>query len=164
VQEILNNNKNIKDYLLGKAGEHMVCADLISKGYTAYLIEQILRYDIVMDLNGKLLRIQVKTTFEQKKIIQRKSTIPVYQFQARRCGKGGRQSYSNEDIDIMAFVCLKDKLIAYVPIQSVGQTMHFYLKGYNNPKNGKNIKFIENYTIEKALNDFLNPVIQNKLF
>jgi len=37
----------IDDMQVGKAGEYLVCADLISKGYVAYLSEQGLPYDVV---------------------------------------------------------------------------------------------------------------------
>jgi len=119
---------------LGKAGEYLVCADLILQGYIAYPSEQGLHYDVVVDIGKKLMRIQVKTTATYKAIPQRKRYSPAYLFNARRCGKDGRQSYSDDDVDIMAFVCLEDKLIGYVPIKNVKQSLHFRTKKTSNLK------------------------------
>ena len=44
---------------IGKAGEHLACFDLISQGYHAFLSDQGLPYDIVLDIDGELRRIQV---------------------------------------------------------------------------------------------------------
>jgi len=52
----------INDLQAGKAGEYLVCADLIVKGYVAFPSEQGLPFDVVLDVQGRLLRVQVKTT------------------------------------------------------------------------------------------------------
>jgi hypothetical protein len=144
--------KQVNELQLGKAGEYLVCADLILQGYVAFLSEQGLHYDVVVDLGGRLIRIQVKTTKTYKAIPKRKTYTPAYLFNARRCGKGGRQSYLNSDIDIMAFVCLEDNLIGYMPIKNVKQTLHFRSKKYP-PQNKRNdTRYIEDFNFEKALN------------
>jgi len=130
----------------------MVCADLILQGHIAYPSEQGLHYDVVVDLGGKLLRIQVKTTRTHKAVPQRKNYTPSYLFNARRCGKGGRQSYSNSDCDIIAFVVLDKKLIGYVPIEHVGQTMHFRSKDFDYRGNKSGI-YIEDYTFHSIIGD-----------
>lgn len=142
--------KNISDLQIGKAGEYLVCADLILQGHIAFPSEQGLHYDIVVDCGGKLIRIQVKTTQNYRPRPQRKEIIPSYLFQCRRCGKGGRKSYSNEDIDIMAFVGLKDKVIGYLPISKVRQTMMFRSRKCYYLGNRPGI-YLEDCTFEKAL-------------
>ena len=52
---------------IGKAGEYLVCADLIIKGFVAYPSEQGLPYDIVLDNGKKMLRVQVKTCEKPRK-------------------------------------------------------------------------------------------------
>lgn len=37
-----------KELQLGKAGEHLVCFDLINQGYNAFLADQGLPYDVVV--------------------------------------------------------------------------------------------------------------------
>ena len=140
----------ISDLQIGKAGEYLVCADLILQGFITFPSEQGLHYDVVVDCNGKLIRMQVKTTKEYVARPQRKTVIPSYLFQCRRCGKGGRKSYSNEDIDVMAFVALKDRVIGYLPIKKVRQTMMFRSRKCYYPGNRPGI-YLEDCTFEKAL-------------
>lgn len=131
--KLCNSDNNYKLHYgnmleIGKAGEHLVCADLIMKGYRAYLTDQGLPYDVIVDVNNKLLRIQVKTTLQSSFIPQRKQNYKSYKFQCRRCGKGGRKEYSNNDVDIVAFVCIQDNLIGYLKIEDVRTTMYFRTK------------------------------------
>lgn len=110
---------------IGKAGEYLVCADLILKGHVAYLSEQGLSYDVVADVDGKLSRIQVKTT--QKPIIRPRVDYQgsLYVFDVRRCGKGGRKKLSNSDVDIIACVALDSRIIGYIPIKKATLCMTF---------------------------------------
>ena len=50
-----------KQLQIGKAGEYLVCADLIMKGFIAFPSEQGLPYDVLVDNGEKLLKVQVKT-------------------------------------------------------------------------------------------------------
>lgn len=146
--------EKINDLQLGKAGEYLVCADIILQGYIAFPSEQGLHYDVVVDLKGKLIRVQVKTTSEYRNRPQRIEQIPSYLFQCRRCGKGGRKSYSNEDIEIMAFVGIKDRIIGYLPIKNVRQTMMFRSRKCFYPGNRPGI-YLEDLTFEKALKQII---------
>lgn len=49
---------------MGKAGEHLVCADLILQGYNAFMADQGLPYDVVVDTDGKIHKVQVKSTLD----------------------------------------------------------------------------------------------------
>ena len=42
------------DLEVGKAAEHLVCADLITSGYRAFLSDQGLPYDILVDIDGRV--------------------------------------------------------------------------------------------------------------
>ena len=70
---------------IGKAGEYLVCADLILKGYIAFLSEQGLPYDVLLDNGNKLVKIQVKTTQSYKSIPQRNIDSKAYIFNIKRC-------------------------------------------------------------------------------
>lgn len=143
--------KEINDLQIGKVGEYLVCADIILQGFVAFPSEQGLHYDVVIDVNGKMLRVQVKTTRTYRRVPQREKRTDAYLFNCRRCGKGGRHSYKDEDIDIMAFVAVEDKLIGYLPISKVRQTMIFRTKKLEYPGN-KSGTYIEDLTLEKCLN------------
>lgn len=122
--------KNISDLQAGKAGEYLVCADLISKGYIAFPSEQGLPFDVVVEANGKLLKLQVKSTRSIKAVPQRKKYIPSYLFHIKRMGKGGKKEYSISDVDIFALVALDKKIIGYLPANKVKRTMIFRTKEY----------------------------------
>jgi hypothetical protein len=109
---------------VGKAAEHLVCYDLIMQGYKAYLSDQGLSYDVVLDNCGKLYRIQVKSTLKTKNInSQGRNQRIAYNFAVRRRGNNGNERLGNKDADIIAVVAHDIKVIAYFPIDLVGQTL-----------------------------------------
>jgi len=114
----------LSDLQIGIAGEHLVCADLIKKGYKAYLSDQGLAYDVITDIEGKLYKIQVKTTSKYRAIPQRKNHTPAYLFWIKRCGKGGKKTYTDRDFDFMALVALDKGIIGYLKPNLVKRTMH----------------------------------------
>jgi hypothetical protein len=154
--------KQIDDLQCGKAGEYLVCADLILMGHVAFPSEQGLPFDVVAEVNGRLLRIQVKTTREPRTVPQRKEHIPGYLFHARRMGKGGRKRYTDE-VDIFAFVALDAREIGYVAADDVAQSMIFRVtafKGqYHNEKHEERNKAIR----EMRLSGMTYPDIAKQL-
>jgi hypothetical protein len=96
----------------GKAGEYLVCADLILKGFVAFPSEQGLPYDVVLDTGNKILRVQVKTTSGLRVVPQQKKDTKAYVFGIKRHGKGNRKI--NIDCDLFALVCLDTMKIGYV--------------------------------------------------
>lgn len=122
----LYNMDCMGDLECGKAGEYLVCADLIIKGYVAFPSEQGLPYDVVMEANGKLLKVQVKTTRKSKSIPQRKTDIPAYIFHIGNNGKlNRRKKYEASQVDIFALVALDTRRIAYLPYFNSQTTMNF---------------------------------------
>ena len=115
----MNNN----DLMIGVAGEHLVCFDLITRGFTCFMTEQGLPYDIIADVNGKLVKVQVKTTRTHSEIPQRKNHYPSYLFYIRRCGKGGRKLYGENDVDIFAVVCVETRQVGYVSADRMPTTL-----------------------------------------
>ena len=122
--------ENINDLQIGKAGEYLVCADLILKGHVAFPSEQGLSFDVVLSVKNKLYKLQIKTTRKPKPIPQRMNRTDKYIFNVRRCGKGGRSFYQEGDVDIFALVALDTKAIGYIKASEVKQTMFFM------PENG----------------------------
>ena len=45
---------------IGKAAEHLVVADLILSGYRVSMVEAGLPYDLVLDHDGRIFRVQVQ--------------------------------------------------------------------------------------------------------
>ena len=117
--------KEISDMQIGKAGEYLVCADLITKGFIAYPSEQGLPYDVVLDFGGRLLKVQVKTTRSHKQTPQRVNNSNTYAFNVKRCGKKNKSEHTAESVDIFALVALDEKQIGYMKNKDVKQTMFF---------------------------------------
>lgn len=117
---------------LGKAAEHVVCADLILAGYRAYLSDQGLPYDVVVDLGHRLLRIQVKATCSPKNVnSQGKRERLAYSWSVRRRGKNGRGERLDErHCDVVALVAIDIRRVAYLPIALCGQTIQIVPPGH----------------------------------
>ena len=159
--KLYSENNTLENLEVGKAGEHLVCADLILKGYKAYLSDQGLPYDVIVDIGDKLLRVQVKTTIHSSFIPQRKTNYKSYKFYCKRCGKGGKKQYSNDDFDIMAFVCIEDNLIGYLKIEDVRSTMYFRTRKQKYYSNKQGI-YLEDLTFDKVIGGDCNETIFSK--
>lgn len=129
--------KKISDLQTGKAGEYLVCADLITQGYIAFPSEQGLPFDVVAEVNKKLIKIQVKTTRGIMAVPQRKKYTPSYFFNIKRMGKGGKKQYSENDVDIFALVALDRKIIGYLKSNQIKQSMVFRIKEFKNQYHDK---------------------------
>jgi hypothetical protein len=109
---------------IGKAGEHLVCADLIMSGYRAFLSDQGLPYDVVVDLDGRMVRVQVRSTLHAKNVnSQGRNERIAYTWSARRRGKFGSKRMSSDHCDVVAFVALDIRVIAYLPLRECGQNV-----------------------------------------
>ena len=117
---------------IGKAGEYLVCADVIIMGMIAYPSEQGLPYDVVIDNGTKLLKCQVKTTEKGRRIPQRANDNYAYGFNIKRHGKNGTERYTKSDVDIFALVELENRTVIYVIPDDMPDTVFFrkdHLKG-----------------------------------
>lgn len=117
---------------LGKAGEHLVCADLLARGYDAFLSDQGLPYDLLVDVSGRLVRVQVKTAFAPRNTNgQGKAPNLVYGYNVRRRGKNGQGARLDAThCDVIALVGWQHKAIAYFRVEDVAQTVALYPPGY----------------------------------
>lgn len=113
-----------KELQIGKAGEYLVCADLILKGFISFPSEQGLSYDVLLDTGEKLLRVQVKTTSAPRVVPQRAVETKCYIFNIKKCGKGNTKRYFDNEIDLFALVCLDTKRIGYVIPKDMPDTLN----------------------------------------
>lgn len=141
--------------VLGTAGEHMVCADLILAGYPAFLAAAGLPYDVTADVSGKIIRVTVRSTLAARPRSGRTLTRPCYQFNIYRRGKA---RYTAAEADILALVALDRKLIAYLPCKRCPTIMHIDEPGavtYPNikgPKPGR-CKAFADFPLHKAISE-----------
>jgi len=142
----------IPDLELGKAAEHMVVADLILSGYRAYLTDQGIPYDVVLDHADTLFRVQVKVTREAKLIPQRGARGMGYLFQVRRSGKGGRRLYADNAFDILALVAIDIRSIAYLPFsERILQTVQLRPPRYQHHSRAERKRNIDQFPIEAVV-------------
>ena len=152
-----NVSMNIDDLQCGKAGEYLVCADLIIKGYVAYLSEQGLPYDVVMDYGGKLLKVQVKTTRGTRDVPQRKNPVRAYIFNIKRCGKRNTKIADDSTCDYYALVALDTMQIGYMLNKDVKKTMFFRADNFRGTYRDENIniettgKYLSDMKLEDCL-------------
>lgn len=152
---------------IGTAAELIVCADLILAGYRAFLSSAGLPYDLILDTNKRLFRVGVKSTLEAKKRPGREDSRKCYHFSATKIkrdskGQTSAKPYTSEDIDIMAFIALDIKVIAYVPVVDTLITRcHIDTLEYNigsnkfGPKHKDEFrKKFEDFSLSKAIKSF----------
>lgn len=95
---------------LGKAGEHLALFEIICQGYKAFLSDQGMVYDIVVDVDGRLIRGQVKSTIRSRDYGKSKN---ICRFSTRRAKKGARSGLVS-DCDFYALVCLSTKQVGFL--------------------------------------------------
>lgn len=136
----------ITDLAAGTAAEHLVCADVIMQGMTAYLTDQNCAYDIMADTPAGLVRIQVKATRGPRAVPQRVGHHPAYMWHVRRRGRAGLRTYQLGEFDVLALVALDIQRIAYMPPGTEYQTVHIRPPGTN--LRGKHFN---DFPLQKAL-------------
>lgn len=101
----------------GTAGEYLVCADLLLKGYSAVLSVACEPYDILVDYGDSIKRIQVKSANKKKNSSSYKFTL--------NSGRGGGGSHAKRvkldltQFDILALVTLDTKKVYYIPFDLI---------------------------------------------
>lgn len=143
------------DLSAGLAAEHLVCADLLLAGLRAFIADQNCPYDVAVESNARLIRIQVKATRAPRAIPHRDRHIPAYMWHVRRAGKAGRRVYAATDFHLLALVALDCRKIAYMPQSRIRQTIHIRSHEDASPRGpnggGRRGKTFEMYRLETAL-------------
>lgn len=147
----------VTDLAAGTAGEHLVCADLLLKGFRAFRAEQVCPYDVAVDA-GRLVRIQVKTTRAPRAIPQRVNHRAGYLWNIARTGKGGRRTYGIDDFDLLALVALDVRRIAYLPPGYQPRTIS--IRTHEDPgptpgRGGKTGRIFSDFPFDRALRALL---------
>ena len=141
----------ISDLQVGIAGEHLVCADLLLKGYRAFLADQNCPYDVAIEKDGKLIRVQVKATRKARPVPQRVKRTEAYMWHVRRAGKNGARFYKSGEFDLLALVAIDCNKIAYCLPSQVKNTIH--IRNGNVKENKGHI--FEEFTFEGACKKIL---------
>lgn len=131
---------------IGCAAEHLVVADLLLKGYRAFLAGAQLPYDVIMDRDGLLMKIAVKSAGNTR--IRRcraenpenvEEGRPIYMFRPTRSvqyssGRRATNRYDPKDVDVFALVALDIRVVAYLPcLLTTPATLEFSPPGEYRP-------------------------------
>lgn len=137
---------------IGRAGEYIVMADLLMRGRKCFLTDQGINYDVVIDIPGALIKLQVKTTLCPRHMNDEYRT-PTYLFHVKRAGKGGERNYSVGEFDGFALVALDTKQIAYLPFRkSISKTVILRDRRKSYKQNSGNIApYIDEFSLDKFL-------------
>lgn len=142
-----------KGEFIGRAGEHLVASDLLAHGFQCFMCDGKDTYDVVADIGGRLIKIQVKTAGKHTNLPQRKKLMRVYQYNARRHGKNGRFAYADGDADLAAYVMLDRKAVAYLPGDELKATMVLKTADFQTDYFGKRGRYAEELTIDVLLKE-----------
>lgn len=137
---------NISEQMeIGRCGEYFSVFTLISQGFTAYLTDQGLVYDLIVDIDGLLLKGQVKTTFGASNYGKSKN---VCRFGTRRAKKTLRCALVDE-CDFYAFVSVSDKEVAFILSKDIES-----VKNKGKIKQTLDFSVDDTHPIMKKLSDF----------
>lgn len=98
--------------MAGIAAEHLVCTDIIMSGHNATMAAQSFPYDVLADVGGTILRVQVKST-GRLATKRHPHHADVHRWVTNRRGRDGSKSYADDDFDLLALVATGSGSIAY---------------------------------------------------
>lgn len=141
----------------GRIGEYLVAADILLGGYECFQSAPGMAYDLVADINGTLLRVQVKTTATLS-AIRNDNESSSYVFNINYCGSGGKIKYNPTDFDLVAMVILPEKSVGYISSKDIPGHFRFRsedLRGtyFDEKINCRNGKLLEDITAGISLQD-----------
>lgn len=136
------DNTNIK----GRLTESLVLSYILKLGYSVSIpFGDKDKYDQIWDINGKLLRIQVKTSRLNEK--EKNPSNVSIRFNCKSTVNGTCKKYTSADIDY--FATWWDNKVYLVPVEecSVEKCLRFTSSQPNQP----NISWAKDYEVEEVL-------------
>lgn len=139
-------------FQIGKAGEYLICADLLLKGFNVSPAGETLPYDILLDTGERILKVQVKTTETYRITNQWRGVSGAYVFSVKRKGSNGEKKYEDNEVDIFALVALDTMQVGYIKNREMPTTINIRVeelrgqyhdeKGIENQKKVKELQKI----------------------
>jgi hypothetical protein len=146
----------IRSLNAGRAGEHIVLADLYLSGLNPMKTGEGCVYDLALDFKGKLIKIQCKSTLGP-----RDDNVKRYRFSVTKSADNNthiRKKYSSTEVDIIAFVALDLKVVAYLPLSSLANwNVDFYSSAeILKSRRSSRSRLISEYPIHQALSQLMS--------
>jgi len=100
---------------IGKLGEHICCVRLMKLGFNAEIVN-LNKTDVIVDIRGNLLRVQVKSS----SLIadSSRNMRASYQFAVSHSGK--KRPLSISHCDVLAFVSIPKEKVYFMHIDLIG--------------------------------------------
>ena len=137
---------------LGRAAEHLVCADLLLGGWHAFHTAQGMAYDLAVDVGARVIRVQVKATLHPRHPQPSMRANPAYFFNIRRAGRGAARVYRHDEFDVYALVALDRRLIGYfAKAELPSQLITMRIPGGRYGPGGKGEREFEGASFARAL-------------
>lgn len=136
---------------IGNIGEAKVLSEFVRLGIPVYLpFGDNEKADLIAEFNGKLNKIQVKSS---QKIIEDKVRFSLVSSTMHR-QNGVKHIYTENEIDYFAFYNLERDKVYLISINEEGLPKNEVTIRFNPPKNKNQFKTFleEDYLIEKVLN------------
>lgn len=134
---------------VGSAGERYAEGKFLEYGCPVFAsLGDINPYDIVVELNNKLYKIQIKTSNKANN----EKIVFNLRAETYKDKKYIKRSYSNKEIDYFALVNLKTKDVLLLDIKDAPQSEVSFR--FNKAKNGQElgIRYYKDYLFENAIN------------
>lgn len=129
--------------ILGKTTELEILLYVTKKGVSVSIpFGDKEKYDQIWDIDGKLLRIQIKTSH-----LYKKSSSKAIEFKTTGTSNGKTTFYSKKDIDY--FATFWEDQVYVIP---VGETQSKKILRFESLNNASNISWAKDYTFEKVFN------------
>ena len=128
--------------ILGKTTELEVMLYITKKGYSVSIpFGDKDKYDQIWDVNGKLYRIQIKTSH-----LYTKNTGKAIEFKTTGTSNGKTTSYTKDDIDY--FATFWENQVYLVPVE---ETSSKKVLRFESSSNQSSISWAKDYTVEEVL-------------
>lgn len=134
--------------IIGNIGEALAIAEFSKRGFTVLIpFGQNVPYDIVVDINGKLYKIQCKTTEKVHEDGRMRFNI---------CRTNGftnsHKTYSNNEVDFIFLHCIENNFIGLISIDETDGKRDIFIRTKptkNNQVNG--IRIMQEYELDYKL-------------
>lgn len=137
--------------LQGYLAELTVSADLAGGGYVSFPSAAFLRYDLIVEVDSRPVKIQVKSNLSPK-LRSCGDKNPGYSFLINRRTRCNTPKYSAADYDILALVALDLGVVAYFHFSQAGLQSTIRLRADKEPNaQSKNPLSIHDYPFSKAI-------------
>lgn len=145
---------NLSGTQIGMVSEMMVMKSFFMAGHSAFVATPHLPYDLVADVDGLLIKVQVKCVTGPTKRMISSANRPYLFNLLRKTQNGRRFRYKPTDFDIFAFVALDIEQIAFIPSTRVlkANTTTIYADDYVARTDSKpSVKRFGDYPLHKAI-------------